>query len=214
MALQPRFSQGLSEKILPLYSIIIQDFFSHGLHGPYYNGLHWFRVPSGMALNSAFCGRSSTPLIMCPAKRNLLLITTPMTFELLNFLSSSILFLILFTPSTIFGSYIVRRTFRSKTSNRFTSFFVSNYASLPYSRTGWRWPQMFLQAAKAPIYSLDSSLYIVLRCHKNLQVHKFVDDFKTSVANSDSLSSVENRPICSCNHIFCILFVDLRNGTA
>jgi hypothetical protein len=39
---------------------------------------------------------------------------------------------------------------------------------------------MFLQAAEAPIYSLDSSLYLqshdVFRCHKSFQVHKFVDD--------------------------------------
>jgi hypothetical protein len=45
-----------------------------------------FCLPSGLALNSALCGRSSATLMMCPAY--LLLFTTPMTFGLLNSLSS------------------------------------------------------------------------------------------------------------------------------
>jgi hypothetical protein len=49
-----------------------------------------------------------------------------MTFGLLNSLSRSKLYLLLYTPSTIFGPYIVRRTFLSKTSNRFSSLIVSN----------------------------------------------------------------------------------------
>jgi hypothetical protein len=59
-------------------------------------GLPWFRLPSGLALMRPLCGRSSTPLFMTPAYRNLLLFKTPMTFGLLNSLSSSKLHLLLF----------------------------------------------------------------------------------------------------------------------
>jgi hypothetical protein len=87
--------------------------------------LPWFCLPSGTSLNRAFCGRSLASLIMCPAYHNLLLFTTPMTIGLLNSLSSSKLSLLLHTPSTIFGLYIVRRFFFSMTSNRFPSLSVS-----------------------------------------------------------------------------------------
>jgi hypothetical protein len=36
------------------------------------------------------------------------------------------------------------------------------------------------------------------------KVHKFVDDFEIHVANSHSLSGVENCPISSRNHVFCL----------
>jgi hypothetical protein len=119
MALQPRFGrakfvQSWAPRLSLFKPFALLDF-SHP----------WFRLPSGMALNSALCGRCLVPLIMCLGYRNLLLFTTPMAFRLLNSLSSSKLYLHLHTPFTTFELYIVRRTLLSKTSNRFFSLFVS-----------------------------------------------------------------------------------------
>jgi hypothetical protein len=41
-------------------------------------------------------------------------------------------------------------------------------------------------------------------------VHKFVDDFKILFAKIHSLYGVENRPISSRNHVFCLLFIDIH----
>jgi hypothetical protein len=72
-----------------------------------------------------------------------------------------------------------------------------------------------LSDAESPICSLDSPLYlqthVVLRCHKSSQVHKLFVDFEIFVAKSHSLSGVDNHPISSRNHVFCLLFVDLHS---
>jgi hypothetical protein len=78
MALQPRFGNGLSEKISSVYSIssevhpgtgpkspAIVVHVIHVIHVMYF-GLSWFRLLSGTALYRVLCGRSSFPLIICP----------------------------------------------------------------------------------------------------------------------------------------------------
>jgi hypothetical protein len=121
MALQPRFGQGQSEKIPLLYTLSQAKFlqshaarallslFTLSAHLDF--GLSWFRLPSDTTPNRALCGRSSVPLSICSALRKLLF-TTPM-------------YLLQYTPSTIFGSYIVRTTFPLKTRNRLSYHFVS-----------------------------------------------------------------------------------------
>jgi hypothetical protein len=131
MALHPRFGQGMSEKNPPLYSISSKVHPVTGFKNPAIAVHAW--TP---ALYRALCGKSLSPLIMCPAWSNQLLFTTSMTFGLMNSLSSSKLYLLLYTTSTIFGPNIVGRTFLSKRSNRFSFHFVSTHVSLPNSMTG------------------------------------------------------------------------------
>jgi hypothetical protein len=45
-------------------------------------------------------------------------------------------YLLLYTPSTIFEPYNVRRTYLSKANNRFSLLLVTTHVSLPYSMTG------------------------------------------------------------------------------
>jgi hypothetical protein len=67
------------------------------------------------------------------------------------------------------------------------------------------WPQMFLQAAEAPICSLDSSLYlythVLLRYHKRSQVHTFVHDFEK--ATVCPASSIVLSPVAIMYFVFC-----------
>jgi hypothetical protein len=115
MALQPIFGQDLSEKIPPLNAISNEVRPVRVFLGFVYRllilklGSLWY---VGLSCHVPSVAQSTTP-------------TTPMTFGLL----------LLYTPSTIFWSYIVCRTVFSKMSNRFSSLFVSTYVSLPYSRT-------------------------------------------------------------------------------
>jgi hypothetical protein len=95
MALQPRFDQCLSEKISPLYSITSEV---HAICLP-------ARPYKGLSVVSP---RNLLPCAQCSTVDCSSRVTTPMTCELLNSLSSSKLYLLLYTPSTIFGPYIVR----------------------------------------------------------------------------------------------------------
>jgi hypothetical protein len=125
MALQPRFGQGQPEKIPLLYSIssevhaqsqaarALLSLFTLSAHLDF--GFSWFRLPSDTTLNRALCGRSSVPLSMCSALRKLLFTTS--------------MYVLQYTPSTIFGPYIVRTTFPLKTRNRFSYQFVSIFAT-------------------------------------------------------------------------------------
>jgi hypothetical protein len=77
MTLQPRFGQGMSEKIPQLYSIASEvrpvtgpvarlSLFTPSAHLDFHPP--WFRLPSGTAISRALCGRSSAPLIMYQAQ--------------------------------------------------------------------------------------------------------------------------------------------------
>jgi hypothetical protein len=147
-----------------------------------------------------------------------------MTFELLNPLSSSKMYLLLYKPS-ILGSRIVRRIFLpSRVIGSLSFLSAPTLQCRTTEPSGSRSCRSFTlsdvpseitadvsQASETPISSLDPSLYllthVVIRCHKNSQVQKFVDDFKTHVAKSHSSSGVENHPISSRNKyfVFCSL---------
>jgi hypothetical protein len=118
MALQPRFGQGLSEKIPPLYSISsavcpvtgpkIPAIVVHAIRPPEFRSFPWFRLLSGTALKKALYSRSSHLLscaqrsaIYCSSRRH----GAPMTFRLLNSISSLKL-LLLYTPSILFLGHI------------------------------------------------------------------------------------------------------------
>jgi hypothetical protein len=144
---------------------------------------------------------------MCPVYCNLLLFTTPMTFELL------------YTPSTFLEPYIVRLTgvigsllfLSALIFHRAYQDLVDHNLCLTCQM---RWLQMYFQVSEALICSLDSSRYLQTLRSSVLQelpqAHKFFDDFEILVAKNHSFSSVENRPISSRNHVFYLLFVDLQ----
>jgi hypothetical protein len=127
-----------------------------------------------------------------------------MTFELLNSLSISRLYLLLYTLSIIFGPYIVRKK-RAIGSLPFLLGLVERWFCLTCHV---RWPHMFSQPAEAPICRSDLKTHVILRCHKSSQVHKFVDHFKILVAKGYSLSGVEN----SCIEELCLLIEDGSDG--
>jgi hypothetical protein len=126
-----------------------------------------------------------------------------MTFGLLNSLSSS---------STIFGPNIVRRTFFSKTSSRFSSLFVSINFSLTYS---WSFRSLTLPDVPgqmtADVFAGHRSTYSrfgffgVTRAPKytnSLTTLKFLS-LKATVCPASSYSS-------RINYVFCLLFVDFQ----
>jgi hypothetical protein len=111
------YIQVLVRAYLPLYSFSnkvgsITSPIEPSVHLDF--SLFWFRLLSGMALNGALCGRSSAPLNMCPAKRNLLFFTTPQTFGLSNSLSSLNFYLLLYTPFTTFGPCVENFPFKNE----------------------------------------------------------------------------------------------------
>jgi hypothetical protein len=134
------------------------------------------------------------------------------------------LYLLLYPPSTIFGQCILRRTFLSKTSNRFSSCHTTG----PGVSSSCRSVTLsdVLGEMTADVFAgrrLDSSLYlqthVVFRCHRSSKVHKFVYDFEILTAKSHTLSGVANRPISlyfisNRNHVLCLLFVGIQPNFA
>jgi hypothetical protein len=87
MVLQARFRQRLSEKIPPVTGSRGPAIASHAIRSPVFLSSLVSSAFRHGPINRDLCGRSSELPIMCPACRNLLVFTTPMTFGLLNSLS-------------------------------------------------------------------------------------------------------------------------------
>jgi hypothetical protein len=70
-------------------------------------GLPCHLVPCGLDMKIVFCGRYSGLLIIFQANRNLFVFTTLATHGLLTSLSSSKLYLLLYTPFSTFGPQVL-----------------------------------------------------------------------------------------------------------
>jgi hypothetical protein len=130
MALQPRFGQGLSEKIPLLYSIssevrLVTSPTSrviavHAIHPPGFRS--WFRLPSSTALNRPICVFGLQHLLSCAQRCAIFCSSRPQwhlgcwTPYLVRNFTCSCTHRLLFLGDIC----IVRRTFLSKTNNRFS----------------------------------------------------------------------------------------------
>jgi hypothetical protein len=102
---------------------------------------------------------------------------------------------------TIFGPYIVRRTFLSKTSNRFSTLFFSTAFHCRTAGLSGSNSCRSLILSDVP-GEMRTPIWLYLQTHVILPVSQELPSLQILVAKSHSLSGVENRPISSRNHDF------------
>jgi hypothetical protein len=139
-SLQPRFDQGLSLHCTLSRAKFVQSRPSRALLSLFKPSAHlnfgllWFRLPSGTALDRAICGNvfgtsyhvlKLAQSIVFHDADDIWAVELPIEFEIL--------------PVPVHTIYYFWAIYRAENllGNWFSSFFVSTYFSLPYSRTGW-----------------------------------------------------------------------------